>query len=107
MAPTAGTRSAVAGLVCACVVLGLMVAARSVAAQDRDSPRNIVFIFTDDQRFDGLGLRNDYFETPRLDQLAEGGILFENALRHNVAVLAEPRIYPVRSLRPYAPGARQ
>ena len=42
-------------------------------------PRNIVFIFTDDQRYDGLGLRNDYFETPHLDRLAEGGILFENA----------------------------
>ena len=42
-------------------------------------PRNIVFIFTDDQRFDGLGLRNDYFETPHLDRLAEGGVLFENA----------------------------
>ena len=42
-------------------------------------PRNIVFIFTDDQRFDGLGLRNDYFETPHLDRLAENGVLFENA----------------------------
>ena len=42
-------------------------------------PRNIVFVFTDDQRFDGLGLRNDYFETPHLDRLAEGGVLFENA----------------------------
>ena len=56
-----------------------MVAAKPVAAQDPVSPRNIVFIFSDDQRFDELGLRNDYFETPRLDQLAEAGILFENA----------------------------
>ena len=45
----------------------------------RQAPRNMVFIFTDDQRFDGLGSRNDYFETPRLDRLVEGGVLFENA----------------------------
>ncbi|MXW36318.1 MAG: sulfatase-like hydrolase/transferase, partial [Chloroflexi bacterium] len=41
--------------------------------------RNIVFILTDDQRFDALGLLNDYFRTPNLDRLAEGGVLFENA----------------------------
>lgn len=41
--------------------------------------RNIIFILTDDQRFDSLGCLNKYFQTPRLDELAKGGILFENA----------------------------
>ncbi len=41
--------------------------------------RNIVFILTDDQRFDALGMINPYFETPHLDALARNGILFENA----------------------------
>ncbi len=44
-----------------------------------EAERNILFILTDDQRFDALGLVNPYFETPHLDDLAKGGILFENA----------------------------
>ena len=48
-------------------------------SQDADRRRNIVFILTDDQRFDALGLLNDYFRTPNLDRLAEAGVLFENA----------------------------
>jgi len=48
-----------------------------VDAQPTRQPRNIVFIFTDDQWFDGLSSRNDYFETLRLDRLVEGGVLFE------------------------------
>ena len=54
---------------------GLAVAADG----QRDDRRNIVFILTDDQRFDALGLLNDYFRTPHLDRLAEAGVLFENA----------------------------
>lgn len=69
------TARAVTGLVLA----GLVVAAAPVAAQDTSSQRNMVFILTDDQRFDGLGLLNEYFETPNLDTLAEGGVVFENA----------------------------
>lgn len=46
----------------------------AVAAQ-----RNILFILTDDQRYDALGIINPYFETPHLDALAGRGILFENA----------------------------
>jgi len=41
--------------------------------------RNIVFILTDDQRYDALGVLNPYFTTPHLDALAQNGILFENA----------------------------
>ncbi len=50
-------------------------------AQEAAKPgaRNIVFILTDDQRFDALGMLNPYFETPALDALVRGGILFDRA----------------------------
>lgn len=52
----------------------VMAAGAASAAQ-----RNIVFILTDDQRYDAIGALNPYFETPHLDALAKSGILFENA----------------------------
>lgn len=53
--------------------------AETQAAPAPGKKRNIVFILTDDQRFDALGLLNPYFETPALDALAREGVLFENA----------------------------
>jgi alpha-L-rhamnosidase len=42
---------------------------------------NIIFILTDDQRFDSLGYAgNDVIHTPEMDKLAEEGVYFENAL---------------------------
>ena len=41
-------------------------------------PRNIIYIMTDDQRFDAFGMENDFFETPALDALARNGAFFEN-----------------------------
>lgn len=44
------------------------------------SPPNILFLLTDDQRFDALGLyKHSMVETPNLDRLAENGVLFEQA----------------------------
>ena len=49
---------------------------------------NIIFIYTDDQRFDALGVvqneqgskaRFPWFETPHLDRLAKEGVRFRNA----------------------------
>lgn len=41
---------------------------------------NIVLIYTDQQRFDTLGvLGNPYIKTPNLDKLADGGTLFTNS----------------------------
>ena len=43
-------------------------------------PRNIVFILTDDHRYDALGfLGHPFLETPHLDALARGGVHFQNA----------------------------
>ncbi len=42
---------------------------------------NIIFILTDDQRFDSLGYAgNEIIHTPEMDRLAEEGVYFENAL---------------------------
>ncbi|QDH81297.1 sulfatase [Echinicola soli] len=41
---------------------------------------NIIFLLTDDQRWDALGVMgNPVIQTPHLDSLAESGILFTNA----------------------------
>lgn len=40
---------------------------------------NIVFILTDDQRYDELGFLNPVIETPNMDALAAQGVHFENA----------------------------
>jgi N-acetylglucosamine-6-sulfatase len=44
-------------------------------------PRNIVFILTDDHRYDALGFLQgqSFVETPHLDALARGGLHFANA----------------------------
>lgn len=42
---------------------------------------NIIFILTDDQRWDALGYAgNEYVQTPEMDRLAEEGSYFPNAL---------------------------
>jgi arylsulfatase A-like enzyme len=43
------------------------------------APPNIVFILTDDQRYDELGFLNPVLETPNMDRLAAAGVHFENA----------------------------
>jgi arylsulfatase A-like enzyme len=40
---------------------------------------NILFIFSDQQHWRALGHRDDFFETPTLDRLAEEGVRFERA----------------------------
>ena len=44
-------------------------------------PRNIVFILTDDHRYDALGFLKgqSFIETPRLDELARNGVHLKNA----------------------------
>ncbi|QDT08212.1 sulfatase-like hydrolase/transferase [Stieleria marina] len=57
-------------------VHGLISTPRLVAA---DRP-NLIFVLTDDQRYDTLGCTgNGFIQTPNLDQLAAEGTLFANA----------------------------
>jgi N-acetylglucosamine-6-sulfatase len=59
-------------------VLAVSLAASAFAAADR-SP-NILFILTDDQRWDALGLAgNKHLKTPHIDRLGREGVHFKNA----------------------------
>lgn len=59
----------VLALACTCVAL----------AQQAKRP-NIIFLLTDDHRWDALGaMGNKFIQTPHLDALAKRGILFRNA----------------------------
>ena len=40
---------------------------------------NIIFVLTDDQRYDALGFLNDEIRTPHIDRLAQEGAHFRNA----------------------------
>jgi arylsulfatase A-like enzyme len=42
-------------------------------------PMNVIFILTDDQRYDELGFMNPVLDTPNMDQLAAQGVHFKNA----------------------------
>jgi len=51
-----------------------------VAAAAPARPRNIVFILTDDHRFDAMGfMGHPFLETPNLDSLARNGVHLANA----------------------------
>src|SRR5690606_4348354 len=49
------------------------------AGKDKKKP-NIIFILTDDQRWDALGYAgNEVIQTPEMDRLASEGVYFKNA----------------------------
>ncbi len=55
-----------------------------IAQSNKNAPHerpNIIFILTDDQRFDALGYAgNKIIQTPEMDKLAENGVYFSNAI---------------------------
>lgn len=49
-------------------------------AQNSSKKPNVIFILTDDQRWDALGVMgNTIIQTPNMDKLANNGVLFQNA----------------------------
>ena len=61
----------------------------SLAQKKQQKKPNFIFILTDDQRYDLLGTSgNELIKTPHLDQLAQEGILFENA--HVTSAICTP-----------------
>ncbi|RTE53892.1 DUF4976 domain-containing protein [Arenibacter aquaticus] len=65
-------------LFCACTLV--LKAQKSGQEQNQKKP-NIIFILTDDQRFDALGYSgNKLISTPEMDKLAKEGTYFENAM---------------------------
>ena len=57
---------------------------KNVCSQEKHEEKkkpNIIFILTDDQRFDAIGYAgNEYVETPVMDDLAKSGTYFNNAI---------------------------
>ncbi len=69
---------------CGAGAVGLLAAPARVThaakTQKTSKRRNIVFILSDDHRYDALSiLGHPFLQTPNLDALAEGGVLCENA----------------------------
>ena len=65
------------------LVLFLIIHASTIYAQQQiknSSKPNIIFILTDDQRWDALGIAgNTIIKTPHIDELGSKGVLFKNA----------------------------
>lgn len=52
----------------------------SAGCQQAQKPPNIIFLLTDDQRWDAMGsMGNQIIQTPNMDALANEGVLFQNA----------------------------
>ncbi len=61
-------------------VLGLVLVTLHFFCADAQQKKNLLFIMTDQQRFDALSIAgNGILETPNLDRLARQGAWFENA----------------------------
>ena len=63
-------------------LLGILLAFSfdAVAFGPKKPPPNVLFIFADDQRSDALGAAgNTYIKTPHIDEIANNGMLFQNA----------------------------
>jgi len=63
------------------ILIGVASALSPNLAKSQNPKRpNIIFILTDDQRWDALGATgNSIIQTPNMDKLANAGILFQNA----------------------------
>lgn len=62
------------------LVIACFIAGYQAKGQTKGKRPNIIFLLTDDQRWDALGaMGNPLIRTPHLDGLAENGILFSNA----------------------------
>lgn len=65
----------------AALIAATGISALTVSCTPRESPKpNIIFLLTDDQRWDALGVMgNPIIHTPNIDALAHDGVLFQNA----------------------------
>ena len=76
-----------------CGFLTALLIAPLAASENTDAPAgvrpNLVFVLTDDQRYDTLGCTgNTFTRTPHLDRLAAEGVLFTNA--HVTSAICTP-----------------
>nr|WP_211292419.1 sulfatase-like hydrolase/transferase [Nonlabens arenilitoris] len=65
------------------IVLCVFCLFKTTTAQDYNNEKrpNIIFILTDDQRYDAIGYAgNQYVQTPEMDKLAQSGTYFKTAI---------------------------
>jgi len=72
------------GILCSlgCGLLFFMAVTDGVYADERAPTgelQNVIFILTDDQRYDEIGFMNEIIETPNMDRIAAEGVHFRNA----------------------------
>lgn len=70
-----------------------------------ENKRNIVFLMTDQQRFDALGFVNPHVKTPNLDALIQNGVLFDQAVC-NCPMCVPSRYSMMLGLYPSQTGVR-
>ncbi|WP_018970897.1 sulfatase-like hydrolase/transferase [Rubritalea marina] len=64
---------------CVGLLLGSNLSTKAKSAQQPNQP-NVIFVFSDDQRYDSLGMTGDPItQTPHLNQLAADGVFFDQA----------------------------
>jgi arylsulfatase A len=62
------------------LILGMMLQVQRVTAADGSRPPNIVFVLMDDMGWRDVGfMGNKFVETPNIDRLAAGGLVFSQA----------------------------
>jgi len=75
-------KSMIVGFFALCSVFVHSVTMASMSGQDVSKPvegMNVIFILTDDQRYDELGFMNPVLQTPNMDKMATEGVHFSNA----------------------------
>ncbi|SFD27845.1 sulfatase family protein [Algibacter pectinivorans] len=61
--------------------LSFLACNKSTSSKTKEEKPNIIFILTDDQRWDALGYAgNDLAHTPEMDKLAKSGVFFKNTI---------------------------
>jgi arylsulfatase A-like enzyme len=66
-------------LKCAILSVGIVSEVKLNAKEMPKDKPNIIFLMTDQQRWDAIGINNPHIRTPNLDRLARQGILFNQA----------------------------
>ncbi|MDA9770510.1 sulfatase [Emcibacteraceae bacterium] len=61
------------------VLSGLSTPILTHAQEPEEKKPNIIYILTDDQRYDELGFMNSLLDTPNMDAIAKEGVHFKNA----------------------------
>ncbi len=63
-------------IICVCLIAFSNFVSLNVEAKQKP---NIIFVLTDDQRYDEIGFMNPILQTPNMDKLAQEGVHFQNA----------------------------